>query len=55
MAEARKRPELNGVMTTAFLEYRRVGITVDQEKVLTQQVNLEASTRPCRRLWADRW
>jgi hydrophobic/amphiphilic exporter-1 (mainly G- bacteria), HAE1 family len=40
MAEARKRPELNGVMTTALFGVPQVGITVDQEKVLTQQVNL---------------
>ena len=40
MAEARKRPELNGVMTTALFGVPQVGITVDQEKILTQQVNL---------------
>jgi HAE1 family hydrophobic/amphiphilic exporter-1 len=40
IAEARKRPELNGVMTTALFGVPQVGITVDQEKVLTQQVNL---------------
>jgi hydrophobic/amphiphilic exporter-1 (mainly G- bacteria), HAE1 family len=40
MAEARKRPELTGVMTTALFGVPQVGITVDQEKVLTQQVNL---------------
>ncbi len=40
MAEARKRPELNGVMTTALFGVPQVGITVDQEKVLTQQVSL---------------
>jgi len=40
MAEARKRPELAGVMTTALFGVPQVGITVDQEKVLTQQVNL---------------
>jgi HAE1 family hydrophobic/amphiphilic exporter-1 len=40
MAEARKRPELSGVMTTALFGVPQVGVTVDQEKVLTQQVNL---------------
>ena len=40
MAEARKRPELNGVMTTALFGVPQVGITVDQEKVITQQVSL---------------
>jgi HAE1 family hydrophobic/amphiphilic exporter-1 len=40
MAEARKRPELNGVMTTALFGVPQVGITVNEEKVLTQQVNL---------------
>jgi len=40
MAEARKRPELTGVMTTALFGVPQVGITVNQEKVLTQQVQL---------------
>jgi hydrophobic/amphiphilic exporter-1 (mainly G- bacteria), HAE1 family len=40
MGEARKRPELSGVMTTALFGVPQVGITVDQEKVLTQQVSL---------------
>jgi len=40
MAEARKRPELAGVMTTALFGVPQVGVTVDQEKVLTQQVSL---------------
>jgi len=40
MEEARKRPELAGVMTTALFGVPQVGITVDQEKVLTQQVDL---------------
>ena len=40
MAEARKRPELSGVMTTALFGVPQVGITVNEEKVLTQQVNL---------------
>jgi hydrophobic/amphiphilic exporter-1 (mainly G- bacteria), HAE1 family len=40
MEAVRKRPELAGVMTTALFGVPQVGITVDQEKVLTQQVNL---------------
>ena len=40
LAEARKRPELAGITTTALFDVPQVGITVDQEKVLTQQVNL---------------
>jgi HAE1 family hydrophobic/amphiphilic exporter-1 len=40
MEGVRKRPELAGVMTTALFGVPQVGITVDQEKVLTQQVNL---------------
>jgi hydrophobic/amphiphilic exporter-1 (mainly G- bacteria), HAE1 family len=40
MAEARKRPELAGLMTTALFGVPQVGVTVDQEKVLTQQVSL---------------
>jgi hydrophobic/amphiphilic exporter-1 (mainly G- bacteria), HAE1 family len=40
MAEARKRPELNGVMTTALFGVPQIGITVNEEKALTQQVNL---------------
>jgi len=40
LAEARKRPELAGVMTTALFGVPQVGITVDQEKVLSQQVSL---------------
>jgi HAE1 family hydrophobic/amphiphilic exporter-1 len=40
LTEARKRPELAGVTTTALFDVPQVGITVDQEKVLTQQVNL---------------
>jgi HAE1 family hydrophobic/amphiphilic exporter-1 len=40
IAEVRKRPELTGVMTTALFGVPQVGITVDEEKVLTQQVNL---------------
>jgi HAE1 family hydrophobic/amphiphilic exporter-1 len=40
LAEARKRPELAGISTTALFDVPQVGITVDQEKVLTQQVSL---------------
>jgi len=40
LAEARKRPELAGVMTTALFGVPQVGITVDQEKVLSQEVSL---------------
>jgi hydrophobic/amphiphilic exporter-1 (mainly G- bacteria), HAE1 family len=40
MAEARKRPELTGVMTTALFGVPQVGVNVDKAKVLTQQVNL---------------
>jgi hydrophobic/amphiphilic exporter-1 (mainly G- bacteria), HAE1 family len=40
MAEARKRPELAGVMTTALFGVPQVGVKVDRAKVLTQQVNL---------------
>jgi HAE1 family hydrophobic/amphiphilic exporter-1 len=40
LAEARKRPELAGVMTTALFGVPQVGVTVDKAKVMTQQVNL---------------
>jgi hydrophobic/amphiphilic exporter-1 (mainly G- bacteria), HAE1 family len=40
LAEARKRPELAGVMTTSLLNVPQVGVTVDTAKVLTQQVSL---------------
>ncbi|MGA2690315.1 MAG: efflux RND transporter permease subunit, partial [Candidatus Korobacteraceae bacterium] len=40
MAEARKRPELTGVMTTALFGVPQVGVDVDKAKVMTQQVNL---------------
>jgi hydrophobic/amphiphilic exporter-1 (mainly G- bacteria), HAE1 family len=40
LAEAKKRPELAGVMTTALLSVPQVGVTVDTAKVLTQQVSL---------------
>ncbi len=40
IAEAQKRPELAGVMTTALFGVPQVGVQVDQAKVLTQQVAL---------------
>jgi hydrophobic/amphiphilic exporter-1 (mainly G- bacteria), HAE1 family len=41
MAAAGKRPELTGLMTTALLSVPQVGVTVDNAKVLTQQVGLD--------------
>jgi hydrophobic/amphiphilic exporter-1 (mainly G- bacteria), HAE1 family len=40
LAEANKRPELTGVMTTALFGVPQVGVTVDNAKVLTQEVTL---------------
>jgi HAE1 family hydrophobic/amphiphilic exporter-1 len=40
LEEAKKRPELAGVMTTALFGVPQVGVTVDRAKALTQQVNL---------------
>jgi hydrophobic/amphiphilic exporter-1 (mainly G- bacteria), HAE1 family len=40
LAAANKRPELAGVMTTALFGVPQVGVTVDNAKVLTQQVAL---------------
>ena len=40
LAAANKRPELTGLMTTALLSVPQVGVTVDNAKVLTQQVVL---------------
>jgi HAE1 family hydrophobic/amphiphilic exporter-1 len=40
VAEARKRPELSGVMTTALFGVPQVGIKVDNAKAMTQQVQL---------------
>jgi HAE1 family hydrophobic/amphiphilic exporter-1 len=40
LTEANKRPELAGVMTTALFGVPQVGVTVDNAKVLTQQVTL---------------
>ena len=42
IAEAQKRPELAGVMTTALFGVPQVGVQVDQAKVLTQQVALSS-------------
>jgi hydrophobic/amphiphilic exporter-1 (mainly G- bacteria), HAE1 family len=40
LAEARKRPELTGVMTTALFGVPQVGVKVDNAKVMTQQIPL---------------
>jgi HAE1 family hydrophobic/amphiphilic exporter-1 len=40
MAEARKRPELEGVMTTALFGVPQVGVKVDNAKAMTQQIQL---------------
>ena len=40
MAEARKRPELTGVMTTALFGVPQVGVNVDNAKAMTQQIDL---------------
>jgi HAE1 family hydrophobic/amphiphilic exporter-1 len=40
LAAANKRPELAGVMTTALFGVPQIGVTVDNAKVLTQQVAL---------------
>jgi hydrophobic/amphiphilic exporter-1 (mainly G- bacteria), HAE1 family len=42
VAEARKRPELAGVMTTALFGVPQVGIKVDNAKAMTQQVPLSS-------------
>jgi len=41
MAEARKRPELSGVMTTALFGVPQVGVNVDNAKAMTQQIPLQ--------------
>jgi len=41
MAEARKRPELSGVMTTALFGVPQVGVNVDNAKAMTQQIPLD--------------
>ena len=38
--EARKRPELAGVLTTALLNVPQVGVNVDNAKAMTQQIQL---------------
>jgi HAE1 family hydrophobic/amphiphilic exporter-1 len=40
VTEARKRPELAGVMTTALLSVPQVGVRVDNAKAMTQQIPL---------------
>jgi HAE1 family hydrophobic/amphiphilic exporter-1 len=40
MAEARKRPELAGIMTTALFGVPQVGVKVDNAKAMTQQIQL---------------
>jgi HAE1 family hydrophobic/amphiphilic exporter-1 len=42
VAEARKRPELGGVMTTALFGVPQVGIKVDNAKAMTQQIQLSS-------------
>jgi len=41
MAEARKRPELTGLMTTALFGVPQVGVNVDNAKAMTQQIPLQ--------------
>ena len=40
VSEARKRPELAGVMTTALLNVPQVGVKVDNAKAMTEQIQL---------------
>jgi HAE1 family hydrophobic/amphiphilic exporter-1 len=42
LAEARKRPELTGVMTTALFGVPQVGVKVDNAKAMTQQIQLSS-------------
>ena len=42
MAEARKRPELSGVLTTALFGVPQVGVNVDNAKAMTQQIDLSS-------------
>ena len=42
VAEARKRPELAGVMTTALFGVPQVGVKVDNAKAMTQQIQLSS-------------
>ncbi len=41
MAEARKRPEVTGLLTTALFGVPQVGVKVDNAKALTQQIPLD--------------
>ena len=41
VAEARKRPELSGVLTTALFGVPQVGVKVDNAKAMTQQIPLK--------------
>ncbi len=41
MAEARKRPEMTGLLTTALFGVPQVGVNVDNAKALTQQIPLD--------------
>jgi len=40
VSELRKRPELSGVLSTALLSVPQVGVTVDNAKAMTQQIQL---------------
>jgi HAE1 family hydrophobic/amphiphilic exporter-1 len=40
VSEARKRPELSGVMTTALFGVPQLGVKVDNAKAMTQQIQL---------------
>ncbi len=42
VAEARKRPELSGVMTTALFGVPQVGVKVDNAKAMTLQIELSS-------------
>jgi len=42
MAEARKRPELASLMTTALFNVPQVGVNVDNAKAMTQQIQLSS-------------
>ena len=42
VSEARKRPELAGVMTTALFGVPQVGVKVDNAKAMTQQIQLSS-------------
>ncbi len=41
MAEARKRPELSGLLTTALFGVPQLGVKVDNAKAMTQQIPLD--------------